>query len=245
MVVTIKSMQAIRDVVFDLDSALAPAPDCLVLSSRARLHARWAVAAAAFVQAGMFHTIRHWRSAVTGTPPRVLWAGHGTGAAVATLLSYFNRTGAGSSGRAKLVTIGAPRIGNAAAQAQVESRVAHIRLVAEGDSVPQLRAPEVNSRSYSDAVGDKPEHRLARTPVDQHWLLRRPIPGWGLKEGGLCLAVLHPGVMDQARGRLSVAAFPELLYGWFQSHSLDRYLAGFVHHIGALARQRETHEPVE
>eukprot|EP00170_Pyropia_yezoensis_P003735 contig_15703_g3746 len=248
LVVAVAAAQEVHDWVLDMQVQLTAPPDLLGLPTSVRVDAGWAATSAALIEKGLFDKIAiHARSQGLGPnapPMRVVWAGHGLGAAIATLLAAsaaFRSSVAGSSravrdpskNRAVLVTFGSPRIGNAAAQALVGALTAHTRVMAEGDTVPRLPVGLVAAGSLQADVSGATAEQYFPAHADRHLLLR--VPPVGPAASADCPGeVVKEVAMDVATQAEGESFSCETMFGLLARHNLDHYLASLSIHYDQL-----------
>lgn len=257
VVVAVAASKSPWDFARDGDVALDKPPESLQLPAGALVHSGFGKIAAQLVTRGaIFHAIdSHRRS---GQTLHVVWTGHSLGGAVATLLAaaFVCRNSAraraiaeaaaghvdGGDGsantdhdpvaRSRLVTMGAPRVGNPAAQAVVKALTTLTTLVADGDPVPlwpthtsiARRSVATASRAAASVVRLIPRVPVwepatlpTYTPVftDEHIVLHRKPARLEIVIGG---ATTPPD-----RPNLAMSTF-----GFVRYHKLLHYLAIIV-----------------
>lgn len=162
LVVAVALSKTPRDFALDCSVALEEPPGSLNLPAGALVHSGFAEIAHEVVTGGAIFDKIDWHCS-DGKVRHVVWTGHSLGGAVATLLAaaYACRTWAGAraaavtaiahvvrgddstnttsapmASRSRLVTMGAPRVGDEAALAMSKALTNHTCVVAEGDTVP-------------------------------------------------------------------------------------------------------------
>lgn len=245
LVVAVGATTTLRDWLLNMEVMLAPPPPALGLPETALIHSGWARIAADLVEGGgIFDKIDKHRREVKAL--RVVWTGHSVGGAVATLLAAAfacrasrearaiavkaaaDVAGGGDSAdtirvpvedRSVLVTMGTPRVGDAATQAMFNALTAHTSMVAQGDVIPQLPPEPFLRRRFPTAGrflgGDAIRQAYAPALADHHWLLLRSPTD----------KVVVAGVATQSSGRVGFSV-KEIA----RRHSLRRYFEAFVNY---------------
>lgn len=243
LVVAVEATTTLRDWLLNMQVMLAPPPPALGLPETALIHSGWARIAADLVEGGaIFDKVDRHR--LEGKPLRVVWTGHSVGGAIATLLAAAFACRASLEARAiavkaaahvargddstdtirapvedrsVLVTMGTPRVGDAATQAMFKALTTHTSMVSEGDVVPQLPPGPFLRRRFPTAGrflgGDAVRQAYAPALADHHWLLlRAPID-----------KVVVAGAAAQSSGRVCLSPMQVA-----RNHSLRRYFEAFV-----------------